>query len=379
MNKIILKNLNYYYLHVPLEKYSKRKENITNILKDYKLFEVNPVINISRNRSCASGFLRIFDKAIQDQDREKPFEPFVILEDDIGIFSKIPNEITIPKDADLFYLGNSQTGINYYYDNRNPFEYKMLDDGLIKINNMSSMHAIMVCSFRGLSMLQKSIIEDYMHNEIQDQTIPRVQKYINVYGLQEPIFYQKRELGGAEYVTKFTFKHWEPVSDKKMYEHKWKDDQEDSTYILVNTNPRMTIDMKGGITDKREEVWSFIFNLNKSQEWELINEEKGLKIKQKYRDLYLDVENDNLVLRKATREDSQIWIIDSKSMIQNVSNKKYISYSKEKKYGNVGYHVKGVEYEPRDFILTDNEGLIFEIIIDSKTMTQMTSYIAEKN
>ena len=50
-----------------------------------------------------------------------------------------------------------------------------------------------------------------------------------------------------------------------MYEHKWKDDQEDSTYILVNTNPRMTIDMKGGITDKREEVWSFIFNLNKSQ------------------------------------------------------------------------------------------------------------------
>ena len=137
--------------------------------------------------------------------------------------------------------------------------------------------------------------------------------------------------------------------------------------------------MKGGITDKREEVWSFIFNLNKSQEWELINEEKGLKIKQKYRDLYLDVENDNLVLRKATGEDSQIWIIDSKSMIQNVSNKKYISYSKEKKYGNVGYHVKGVQYEPRDFILTDNEGLIFEIIIDSKTMTQMTSYIAEKN
>ena len=141
MNTIILKNLNYYYLHVPIEKYSKRKENITDILKDYKLFEVNPVINISRNRSCASGFLRIFDKAIQDQDREKPFEPFVILEDDIGVFSKIPNEITIPKDADLFYLGNSQTGINYYYDNRNPFEYKMLDDGLIKINNMSSMHA----------------------------------------------------------------------------------------------------------------------------------------------------------------------------------------------------------------------------------------------
>ena len=49
--------------------------------------------------------------------------------------------------------------------------------------------------------------------------------------------------------------------------------------------------------------------------------------------LYLDVENDNLVLREATGEDSQIWIIDSKSMIQNVSNKKYISYSKEKKYG----------------------------------------------
>lgn len=379
MNTIILKNLNYYYLHVPNEKYSKRKESIMKIMKDYKLFEVNPVLNISRNRSCASGFLKMIDKAIQDQDREKPFEPFVMLEDDIGVFSLIPNELKIPKDTDLFYLGNSQTGINYYYDNRHPFEYKMLDDGLIKINNMSSMHSIMVCSVRGMSILQKCIQEDYMRNEIQDQTIPRVQKYINVYGLQTPIFYQKRELGGAEYMTRFTFKHWEHTSDKKMYEHIWKNDQKDSTYLIINSNPRMTIDMKGGINDSRKEVWSYLLNLNLGQEWELINVEKGLKIKKKYKDLYLDIENDILVLSKETEEESQIWIIDSKSMIQNVSNEKYISYSKEDKYGNMGYHVKGVNYEPRDLILTENDGLIFEIIIDSKTMTQMTSYIAEKN
>lgn len=379
MNTIILKNLNYYYLHVPIEKYSVRKRSMTKVMNGYKLFEINPVINISRNRSCVSGFLRMIDKAIQDQDREKPFEPFVMLEDDIGVFSTIPNELKIPKDADLFYLGNSQTGINYYYDNRHPFEYKMLDDGLIKINNMSSMHSIMVCSLRGLIILQKSLLEDYMHNEINDQTIPRVQKHINVYGLQQPIFYQQRHLGGAEYMTRFTFKHWEPVSDKKMYEHVWNNDQKESTYLIINTNPRTTIDYKGGIHDQRKEVWSFILNLNEGQEWELINVEKGIKIKKKYKDLYLDAEEENLVLRKESDKDSQIWIIDNKSMIQNVSNEKYISYSKERKYGNVGYHVAGVHYEPRDLILSEKDGIVFEIIVDSITMTKMTSYIVEKN
>ena len=85
--KINLYNIYYYYLTCDNK---IRKDHITNEFKNFKLVEVNPIMNIGRIKSGATGFSRIFDQACIHQDKNKPFQPFAIFEDDIKKFDEFP-------------------------------------------------------------------------------------------------------------------------------------------------------------------------------------------------------------------------------------------------------------------------------------------------
>ena len=197
---INFKEINFYYLTCNNK---PRRDNMEEQFKNYKLKPVFPVMGIMKEKSGATGFLRVLDKAAQDQPYNKPFQPFVIFEDDVKISSKgIPDQITIPDDADMFYIGLSRYGI----DSKQSigFRYRSVDDNIVKIYNMLALHGVIICSLRGFSIFQKSLMNDYNLRRIWDLTICEVQNQLNVYALRNPLVYQWRPLGGNEGATGFS-------------------------------------------------------------------------------------------------------------------------------------------------------------------------------
>ena len=194
--KIDLKRTRYYYLtcnsHV-------RKDHMTNEFKDYDLVEVNPVYGIH-----ATGFSKVFDLACQNQERDEPFQPFVILEDDVKKARDFPSSIVTPDNADVLYIGLSRCGIS-----ASGWCYKVyktsVDPDLMRVYNMLSSHGIVVCSMRGLLSLQKCVFEDYFRDRAWDISMACIQPYLNAYALKSPLVYQYGKIGGREEETRIDY------------------------------------------------------------------------------------------------------------------------------------------------------------------------------
>ena len=205
--KISFNNITFYYLtcNNPI-----RKKMIIEEFKDYNLKEVNPVMGIGKVKSQVTGISRILDLACQDQERDKPFKPFIALEDDVIKYRKFPDFIEIPDDTDIFYIGVSICGMakSRYYLN---FASKNINPDIMKIYNMQSLHGIIVCSPRGLLALQKCCMESFLKDKVIDIFTAQIQPYLNVYALKTPLVYQFGgeingvKIGGAEGATKRDF------------------------------------------------------------------------------------------------------------------------------------------------------------------------------
>ena len=196
-------DITYYYLTCNNE---LRKKHIINEFEDYKLVEVNPIMGIEKLKSGSSGFSRILDLACINQDRTKPFQPFAIFEDDVKKNREFPQQIEIPDDADILYIGLTTWGtINKPYAANNSVCYKNIDDNIIRVYNMLALHGIVICSIRGLLTFQKCLNEDFFKNRGWDISIASAQPYINAYALKNPLVYQYSKLKGEEESTKINY------------------------------------------------------------------------------------------------------------------------------------------------------------------------------
>lgn len=214
--KINLENITYYFLTCNNK---KRKKHMINEFRNFKLVEINPVMDIGKVKSGATGFSRILDQACINQDKNKPFQPFAIFEDDVKKFDEFPLEIEIPNDTDILYIGLSTWGMtDKKFGVNNSVCFKNIDDNIIRVYNMLALHGIIVCSIRGLLTLQKCLFEDYFKNNPGwDISIAYSQPYLNVYALKKPLVYQYEEIGGQEKATNINF------MDKadKSFSKKW--------------------------------------------------------------------------------------------------------------------------------------------------------------
>jgi hypothetical protein len=212
--KIDFENITFYYLTTGKDQ--EREEHLKNDFKEYNLIRVTPVpeFNGRRYQSACSGLSRILDLASKNQDFNKPFQPFVILEDDSKICRKIPDIAEIPNNCDLFYLGMSGFTLdsNTKHTTFNNPHFKNINDEIIQLYNMLSTHAIMVCSIRGLLAYQKCMFESFYRNLPWDIPLAHVQPYLNVYAFKLPIIYQGGP-GGAD--TKHKKKLTNVIIDKK--------------------------------------------------------------------------------------------------------------------------------------------------------------------
>lgn len=196
--KINLNECKYYFLTCNNE---LRKNHMIQEFNKYDLTEVIPIIGIGKNKSGSSGFSRIFNLATKNQDINKPFQPFVIFEDDVTKYRDFPEVLDIPDDADILYIGISIYGMNKH-THCHTVCYVSINDDIIKISNMLSTHGIIICSIRGLLALQKCVDEAYFMDTVWDILFAQIQPYYNVYALRKPLVYQSTEFGGYEDATR---------------------------------------------------------------------------------------------------------------------------------------------------------------------------------
>ena len=188
--------MTYYFLTYNNE---TRQKHIMNEFQNFKLVKVKGGDNGGKYISGATGFSRILDLACITQEKDAPFEPFAIFEDDVKKNREFPSTIEIPDDADILYIGSSVWGMTFGTQSH-LFSvcFKNVNKDIIRVYNMLSLHGIIICSMRGLLAMQKCILEDLFKNRGYDISIAQMQPHINAYALKNPLVYQYGKIGGQE-------------------------------------------------------------------------------------------------------------------------------------------------------------------------------------
>ncbi len=199
--RVYLQQIKHYFLTVDTN--GVRKKHMMEEFKDYDINEVNPVIGIEREKSICSGFCRMLDLGLRNQERGLPFQPFIVYEDDCSKFREFPEYVEIPDNADILYVGLSRYSMNNTSHHLQNY-FENIDNEVISIKNMLSAHGIMVCSASGAHALQKAALEGYYKNKQHDIFYAYLHTCYNVYALKKPLVYQDRHYGGCEQVTKFS-------------------------------------------------------------------------------------------------------------------------------------------------------------------------------
>ena len=188
--------MTYYFLTYNNE---TRQKHIMNEFQNFKLVKVKGGDNGGKYISGATGFSRILDLACITQEKDAPFEPFAIFEDDVKKNREFPSTIEIPDDADILYMGSSVWGMTFgYRSHLFSVCFKNVNKDIIRVYNMLSLHGIIICSMRGLLAMQKCILEDLFKNRGYDISIAQMQPHINAYALKNPLVYQYGKIGGQE-------------------------------------------------------------------------------------------------------------------------------------------------------------------------------------
>jgi len=145
----------------------------------------------------AMGFIKI----IQDRLEQDVFEPFILLEDDVSESAWYAHVLDIPDhlpaSMDALYLGvcdaSAHPSLNTY---QKGVSFHPLDNNIVKIENMLSMHAVLVYSKRYALLIMRAMVATITTGIIWDQYIARQMPFYNVYALRNPILFQDPNLGG---------------------------------------------------------------------------------------------------------------------------------------------------------------------------------------
>ena len=115
--------------------------------------------------------------------------PFVLFEDDC-LLHHYQSTLEVPDDADAVYLGISQWA--RYFSFSGPFvHYKEVNENLVRVYNMLGGHSILYLTTDYVKMCQR--ISHHSSEVIgynQDPGFAEVQKYFNIYSVNDPFFNQ---------------------------------------------------------------------------------------------------------------------------------------------------------------------------------------------
>lgn len=200
-----------HYIYLTTEMDPARATHMKDLLSGKHRTKVNPPLGLNKQSSGALGHFKMVEQGLVQQDRKLKFQPYIMLEDDVSFTQNHPDSLEIPDDADIVYVGISSCGLGknrYWWTPTDVLKIKHVHgDTCVRIYNMLSTHAIMICSPQGASIYGKCMIETYYKNKNNggfgwDILLARIQPYFNVYALKNPIFFQDSLYGGEEWATK---------------------------------------------------------------------------------------------------------------------------------------------------------------------------------
>ena len=243
------KDINIYYLTT--KQHSEKTDHISKILSGFNVNQVLPFeLSVGKEKSGSIGHARMIEAGLRDQEISKPFQPFIILEDDISLYREIPEEIDIPDQADMTYLGLSQLAMKKGQAKDDIFA-KQVDENLFRIFNMLSGHAILICSALGAAAYQKAMIDGFYQKKIWDVFAAEIQDKYNIYALKKPIFFQDKKYGGREAATNFELDN-EKYS-KKVYSNPEEMTESRSTFFYNSASIRISSQQKS-LSDKLKDL-----------------------------------------------------------------------------------------------------------------------------
>ena len=171
-------------VYMNLKQHTEKNEQMQNLLKQCGFGTIIRVEGSYNPDNPPSGCAGAHYNGLCEID-----PPFVLFEDDCLLHNFKPI-IEVPDDADGVYLGTSQWA--RYWQFSGPFvHYDIVDDNIVRVYNMLGGHSILYLTQDYVTMCQRI---SYHASEVigynQDPGFAEVQKYFNIYSVNDPLFKQ---------------------------------------------------------------------------------------------------------------------------------------------------------------------------------------------
>ena len=208
-------------VYINLEKHKEKNDNMYNLLSSIGFETIERIEGVLDTENPVAGCSKAHHKALSSFEA-----PFVLFEDDCVLFDQNTiTEIEIPDNADALYLGISSwgrmNGHNGFYLQYDEFEEQ---SNLLRIYNMLGGHSIIYLTEDYRKMCEKvSYHAGYVIKDYQDIGFAEIQKFFNVYSLNNPMFYQtSNALGTKNNITSYHTSECLSVNNLQFYPYKIK-------------------------------------------------------------------------------------------------------------------------------------------------------------
>ena len=202
---INFKDINFYYLNY--EGYTDRRIEMDNMLHDwgvtYNRISNNVDLPLRQNRITV-GHIKLLKQAITNNSF-----PFIIMDDDIKPTTNLPENINIPKDTDIMFLGGSLYDCGGIKPNMYITHY---NDDFYRVYYMLGLTPSLIPNLKSAQLLLNFLQNSLQTSEFFDIIITMYSKeHIYLTPKNGPYFYQNNY---NEPVTKFL---WKDNLDKYLY------------------------------------------------------------------------------------------------------------------------------------------------------------------
>ena len=199
-------------IYMNLEHHVEKNENMHNMLSKMGFETIVRTEGVLDNENSVAGCSKAHHKALSSFKA-----PFILFEDDCLVFEdNFQPIVELPDDADALYLGISSWGRMNGHDG----QYVQYDEfeehpNLLRIYNMLGGHSVVYLNDFYREMCAKVAYHaGYVIKNYQDIGFAEIQRFFNVYSLNNPIFYQtSNELGTKHKLSSF------PMTQCMSYEY----------------------------------------------------------------------------------------------------------------------------------------------------------------
>jgi hypothetical protein len=212
--KIDLRQIPAVYMN--LEKHIEKNERMYSMLSTMGFNAIERIEGVLDSENSVAGCSKAHHKALSMFDA-----PFILFEDDCVLYEENFQPIVeLPDDADALYLGVSSWGRMNGHDG----EYVQYDEfedhpNLLRIYNMLGGHSVVYLNDFYRKMCAKVAYHaGYVIKNYQDIGFAEIQRFFNVYSLNNPIFYQtSNELGTKQSLTSFNHTECMNIDSLQFY------------------------------------------------------------------------------------------------------------------------------------------------------------------